>query len=240
MLFQVNHLSKYFGGLTVLSDVSFDIREREIIGLIGPNGAGKTTLFNVITGIYSPDAGSITYEGRNIVGLSPNRICRRGIARTFQLVRIFPSMTVLENVLVGAIYGNRSGKKRATKDALHYLEMLNLLDLRDKVVSHLTISDRRLVEIARALASQPGLALLDEPLAGLNPTETRKIMALIEDMRETHGVSILWVEHKIDAVFSICDRIVVLDYGKMLAEGKTKDIAADQKVVEAYLGESPA
>jgi len=240
MLFQVNHLSKYFGGLTVLSDVSFDIHEREIIGLIGPNGAGKTTLFNVITGIYRPDAGSITYEGKNIVGLSPNSICRRGIARTFQLVRVFPSMTVFENVLIGAIYGNRSGKKRATKDALYYLEILNLQDVRDKIVAHLTISDRRLVEIARALASQPGLALLDEPLAGLNPTETQKIMALIEEIRETHGVSILWVEHKIDAVFSICDRIVVLDYGTLLAEGEPKDIAEDQKVVEAYLGESPA
>ena len=240
MLFQIEKLSKNFGGLTVLTDVSFDIHEREIIGLIGPNGAGKTTLFNVITGIYRPDAGSVTYQGRDLVGLSPDRICRRGIARTFQLVRIFPSMTVLENVIVGAIYGNRRSKKRARKDALHYLEMLNLVDLKDKVVSRLTISNRRLVEIARALASGPGLALLDEPLAGLNPTETHNIMELIVDIRETHGVSILWVEHKIDAVFSICDRIVVLDYGKMLAQGKTADIASDPKVVEAYLGESPA
>lgn len=240
MLFQIDRLSKNFGGLTVLADVSFDIREKEIIGLIGPNGAGKTTLFNVITGIYRPDAGSITYKGRDLVGLTPDRICRRGIARTFQLVRIFPSMTVLENVIVGAIYGNHRSKKKARKDALHYLEMLNLLDLKDKVVSQLTISNRRLVEIARALASQPGLALLDEPLAGLNPTETHSIMDLIVDIRETHGVSILWVEHKIDAVFSICDRIVVLDYGKMLAQGKTADIAEDPKVVEAYLGESPA
>jgi branched-chain amino acid transport system ATP-binding protein len=240
MLFQIDRLSKNFGGLTVLRDVSFDIREKEIMGLIGPNGAGKTTLFNVITGIYQPEAGSVQYKGKDLVGLNPDRICRRGIARTFQLVRIFPSMTVLENVMVGAIYGNRRSKKRAGQDALHYLEMLNLLDLKDKVVSQLTISNRRLVEIARALASEPGLALLDEPLAGLNPTETHTIMDLIVDIRETHGVSILWVEHKIDAVFSICDRIVVLDYGKMLAQGKTADIAADQKVVEAYLGESPA
>jgi branched-chain amino acid transport system ATP-binding protein len=221
----------------VLSDVSFQVGEGEIVGLIGPNGAGKTTLFNVITGIYRPDTGTIRYEERNILGLSPNRICRRGIARTFQLVRIFPSMTVLENVLVGAIYGNRRGKKRALKDALEYLEVLNLVDLKDEVVSHLTYSDRRLVEIARALASDPGLALLDEPLAGLNPTETRKIMALIEDIRETHGVSILWVEHKIDAVFSLCNRVVVLDYGKMLAEGEPQDVSQNAKVVEAYLGE---
>ncbi len=240
MLFRVDQVSKNFGGLTVLADVSFDIGEKEIIGLIGPNGAGKTTLFNLITGIYRPDAGSVTYKGRDLVGLSPDRICRRGIARTFQLVRIFPSMTVLENVIVGAIYGNRRTKKRARKDALHYLEMLNLLDLKDRVVSQLTISNRRLVEIARALASEPGLALLDEPLAGLNPTETHHIMDLILDIRKTHGVSILWVEHKIDAVFSICDRIVVLDYGKMLAQGKAAEIAEDPKVVEAYLGESPA
>lgn len=146
-------------------------------------------------------------------------------------------MTVLENVLVGAIYGNRSSKKKAMKEAFEYLEILNLLDMKDTVVSHLTYSDRRLVEIARALAAEPGLALLDEPLAGLNPTETQTIMELIEEIRETHGVSILWVEHKIDAVFSICDSIVVLDYGEMLATGEPEEVAKNKDVVEAYLGE---
>lgn len=240
MLLQIEKLSKNFGGLTVLSDVSFGVNEGEIIGLIGPNGAGKTTLFNLVTGIYRPNAGAIRYEGRDLVGVKPHHICRRGIARTFQLVRIFPSMTVLENVLVGATYGKKGGARHGMKDALEALEILNLSHTRDTVVSHLTFSDRRLVEIARALAAKPGLALLDEPLAGLNPTETGKIMTVIRDIRETQGVSILWIEHKIDAVFNVCDRIVVLDYGCMLAVGKPKEIAKNEKVVEAYLGEAPA
>jgi branched-chain amino acid transport system ATP-binding protein len=240
MLLELEKVTKYFGGLLVLSEVSFGMNEGEIVGLIGPNGAGKTTLFNVITGIYHPDEGLIRFRGRNLLGLKPHRICRRGIARTFQLVRIFPSMTVLENVMVGSIYGSRSAKKRGLEDALKCLDILNLIDAKDTVCAHLTHSDRRLVEIARAIAAKPGLALLDEPLAGLNPTETQKIMALIREIREKHGISILWIEHKIDAVFNVCDRIVVLDYGRMLAEGKPNEIAVNEKVVEAYLGEPPA
>ena len=224
----------------MLSDVSFGIDEGEIVGLIGPNGAGKTTLFNIITGIYRPNKGQIHFKNKSLAGLKPHRICRRGIARTFQLVRVFPTMTVLENVLVGAKYGKRSTKREAFKDALECLEILNLLEVKDTVVAHLTFSDRRLVEIARAIASKPGLALLDEPLAGLNPTETEIIMALIEEIREEHGISILWIEHKIDAVFNVCDKVVVLDYGRKLAEGTPEDVANNEKVVEAYLGESPA
>jgi branched-chain amino acid transport system ATP-binding protein len=240
MLLELEDIIKNFGGLHVLSEVSFSVNEGEIVGLIGPNGAGKTTLFNVITGIYRPEEGSVRFRGKNLVGLEPHRICRRGIARTFQLVRIFPSMTVLENVMVGSIYGNRRTKKQGREKALECLEMLNLLHIKDDVAAHLTYSDRRLVEIARAIAAKPGLALLDEPLAGLNPTETRKIMALIREIRQIHGISILWIEHKIDAVFDVCDRIVVLDYGRMLAEGDPDQIAANEKVIEAYLGESPA
>jgi len=237
VLLELERVTKYFGGLNVLSDVSFNVDEGEIVGLIGPNGAGKTTLFNVITGIYRPNLGSILYHGENLVGLKPHRICRSGIARTFQLVRIFPTMTVLENVLVGAKYGKRSTKKKAFRDALECLEILNLVEVKETVVAHLTYSDRRLVEIARAIATKPGLALLDEPLAGLNPTETQKIMTVIQDIRETHGISILWIEHKIDAVFNVCDKIVVLDYGRKLAEGNPEEIATNKKVVEAYLGE---
>ena len=237
MLLELLDITKFFGGLNVLSDVSFHIDKGEIVGLLGPNGAGKTTLFNVITGIYRPDAGLIRFRGQNLVGLRSDRICRRGIARTFQLVRIFPSMTVLENVLVGDTYGKKGGAKKGMKDAIECLEILNLQDAKDTVVAQLTYSDRRLVEIARALAAKPGLALLDEPLAGLNPAETEQIMTVIEDIKETHGISILWIEHKMDAVFSICDRIVVLDYGRKLAEGKPKEIAKNEKVVEAYLGE---
>jgi branched-chain amino acid transport system ATP-binding protein len=234
---QVEQVSKNFGGLNVLLDVSFRVDEGEIVGLIGPNGAGKTTLFNVITGIYRPNAGFIRYCGKDLVGLKPHRICRRGIARTFQLVRVFPTMTVLENVMVGATYGKKGGARTGITDALEALEILNLLELKETVVAHLTFSDRRLVEIARALAAKPGLALLDEPLAGLNPTETQKIMSVIQDIRKAHGISILWIEHKIDAVFNVCDRIAVLDYGRMLAEGEPGEIANNEKVVEAYLGE---
>jgi branched-chain amino acid transport system ATP-binding protein len=240
VLLELIEINKYFGGLQVLSDVSFSIHEGEIVGLIGPNGAGKTTLFNVITGIYRPSQGVIRFRDRDLSRLKPHQISRRGIARTFQLVRVFPTMTVLENVLVGAKYGKRSTKREAFKDAFRCMEILKLMDVRDTVVSHLTFSDRRLVEIARAIAAKPGLALLDEPLAGLNPTETEIIMALIEEIREEHGISILWIEHKIDAVFNVCDKVVVLDYGRKLAEGTPEEVANNEQVVEAYLGESPA
>ena len=237
VLLELLDVTKYFGGLCVLSDVSLSLDEGEIVGLIGPNGAGKTTLFNVITGIYRPNEGAIRFRGTDLVGLKPHRICRNGIARTFQLVRIFPTMTVLENVIVGSVYGKRGAKRDAREEALACLEILNLLDVKDTISAQLTYSDRRLVEIARAIAAKPGLALLDEPLAGLNPTETQKIMTVIQDIREKHGISILWIEHKMDAVFNVCDRIVVLDYGKKLAEGEPKEIATNKKVVEAYLGE---
>jgi branched-chain amino acid transport system ATP-binding protein len=237
MLLELTNINKYFGGLHVLSDISFFVEKGEIVGLIGPNGAGKTTIFNVITGIYQQDSGSIKLRGKDLMGSKPYQICKNGIARTFQLVRIFPTMTVLENVLVGSIYGKRGDKKKARDEALACLEILDLMKLKDTVSAHLTYSDRRLVEIARAIAAKPGLALLDEPLAGLNPTETEKIMDVIKDLRKTHGISILWIEHKMDAIFNICDRIVVLDYGKKLAEGGPKEIATDKNVIEAYLGE---
>lgn len=237
MLLEISNLTKNFGGLQVLQDVSFGLHAGEILGLIGPNGAGKSTLFNLITGAYLPNEGEIRFCEKSLVGLKPHRICKRGIARTFQLVRIFPSMTVLENVLTGAIYGRSVGKKKALNEALECLEILNLLAAKDTISAHLTYSDRRLVEIARAIAAKPGLALLDEPLAGLNPTETKNIMVVIQRIRKERGISIIWIEHKMDAVFNVCDRIVVLDYGVKIAEGRPKEIAINNKVVEAYLGE---
>ena len=237
MLLELKNIDKSFGGLQVLSDISFNVKEGEIIGLIGPNGAGKTTIFNVITGIHRPNRGYIRFKGNDISGLSPFRICRKGISRTFQLVRIFPSMTVLENILVASIYGNESLSKRNKDDALESLNALGLGRIKDTLTAHLTLSDRRLVEIARAIAAKPKLTLLDEPLAGLNPAETKKIMDVILDIRKNMGISILWIEHKVDAVFNICDRIVVLNYGKKLADDVPQVIAQDRIVMEAYLGE---
>lgn len=239
MFLEVEGITKHFEGLSVLEDVDFGLSKEEIVGLIGPNGAGKTTLFNIITGIYTPNSGRIWFGGKDLVGLKPHQICRRGIARTFQLVRIFPSMTVLENVLVGAIYGKVDMKRRALDQALECLKLLSLLEKKDTITAHLTYSDKRLLEIARALAAEPGVALLDEPLAGLNPSETAKITTLIQELREKKGITILWIEHKMDAILNTCDRIVVLDYGKKIAEGKPKDIVNNEEVVEAYLGEPP-
>jgi branched-chain amino acid transport system ATP-binding protein len=237
MILEVSNLSKNFGGLQVLRDVSFQMLNGEILGLIGPNGAGKTTLFNVVTGMYSPSAGRIHFKGEGILGMRPDQICRRGVARTFQLVRIFPTMTALENVLVGAIYGGNCRGEKALDEALDCLDLFNLMDVKDIVSADLTYSDRKLVEIARAVASRPGLVLLDEPLSGLNPAETEKIMAVIRIIRDTRGISIIWIEHKTDAIFNLCDRVVVLDYGEKIAEGCPEEVAANRKVVEAYIGE---
>jgi branched-chain amino acid transport system ATP-binding protein len=241
MLLELRNISKSFGGLDVLLDISFGVAKGEIVGLIGPNGAGKTTTFNLITGIYPPNGGDILFQGKTLLGRKAHQICHSGIARTFQLVRVFPTMTVFDNVLEGAVYSRRMhGRKKVREWAMECLELLKIGHLCDHIAGRLTYSDRRLLEIARALAAKPELALLDEPLAGLNPSETQQIMAVIQQIRQEHGISILWIEHKIDAVFNLCDRVVVLDYGRLLADGDPRIVAANKKVVEAYLGEPVA
>ncbi|MFZ0451619.1 MAG: ABC transporter ATP-binding protein [Desulfatiglandaceae bacterium] len=223
-----------------LDDVDLNLREHEIIGILGPNGAGKSTLFNVITSIYRPDAGDVYMREKKVTGLPPHKICWLGISRTFQLVKTFLSMTAEENVLVGAIYGNRLHGKEARKSAREVLELVGLIDKKDLITAHMTLSDRRLLEVARALASMPIVILLDEPMAGLNPSETIRMMQLINKAREERNVSILWVEHKVDAIFHLCDRVVVLDYGRKIAEGNPEEVAKNSEVIEAYLGKTPA
>ncbi|MBI5604096.1 MAG: ABC transporter ATP-binding protein [Deltaproteobacteria bacterium] len=233
-------IQKSFGGLLVLSNIDLSVHEREIVGLIGPNGAGKSTLFNIITSIYKPDGGHITLKGKKISGYPSHRICRLGVSRTFQLVKVFLSMTALENVLVGAIYGHKLKGQEARRMALESLELVEMAEKKDEITGKMTLSERRLLEVARALASGPSITLLDEPMAGLNLSETMKMLQVINKAREERNLAILWVEHKMEAIFHLCDRVAVLDYGQKIADGKPDEILNNPLVIEAYFGKSLA
>ncbi|MEW6081657.1 MAG: ABC transporter ATP-binding protein [Bacillota bacterium] len=225
----INGVTRYFGGLPAVRDVSFSVGANEIVGLIGPNGAGKTTLLNCVSGIHKPTAGSIRMMDREITRLKPHQVCRAGIGRTFQIPRPFHRMTVEENVRVA------QGSSR--KPPSRYMELVGLVPYKATWADRLTFHQRRKLEVARALAVEPRLLLLDEVMAGLNPTETEEMVGLVRTVREETGVSILWVEHVMRAVMECADRLVVLHQGQKLTEGAPADIARDERVIEVYLGE---
>jgi len=232
-------VTRYFGGLAAVSDVDFHVDQGEVVGLIGPNGAGKTTLFNLISAALVPKPGIIKFKGENITGLKPHTICKMGVARTFQLVKVFANMTVLENVLLGSFFGRSTGisSADAEREALESLEFVGLSGVRAVPAKDLTLANQKRLEVARALATKPELLLLDEMMAGLNPTEIVQAMELVTRIRD-EGITVIMIEHVMKAIMSVCDRIIVLHHGEKIAEGAPQEIATSKEVIEVYLGES--
>lgn len=249
MVLELKNITKNFGGISALTDVTFKINEGEIFGLIGPNGAGKTTMFNVITNMFPQTSGEISFLGDKISGIKPHKITDKGICRTFQNIRLFSQMSVLENVLVGGHCRSKSGvfssvfrtklqrkeEKGMNETALELLELVGLSSYQDVVAENLAYGQQRRLEIARALASNPRLLLLDEPAAGMNETETEDLFDLIKKVQK-RGITVLLIEHDMPFVMKLCDRITVLNFGKKLAEGTPEEIQNNQDVIEAYLG----
>jgi branched-chain amino acid transport system ATP-binding protein len=231
-------VTRYFGGLAAVSGVDFHVNEGEVVGLIGPNGAGKTTLFNLISGALVPKPGTIKFKAENITGLKPHKICKMGVARTFQSVKVFANMTALENVLLGPLFGTRNSVSPAdaAREATGLLEFVGLSAVGEIPAKDLTLANQKRLEIARALATKPELLLLDELMAGLNSTEVTQAMELVTRIRD-EGITIFMIEHVMKAIMSVCDRIIVLDHGKKLAEGTPQEIATSRAVIDVYLGE---
>jgi len=250
-LLKASKLSKVFGGLKAVSNFDVELNTGELVGLIGPNGAGKTTAFNLLTGVYEPTTGTIDFDGKSLVGLKPYQITQRGVARTFQNIRLFSELSVLDNVKIAyhshVKYGllesvfrigrYHSEEEEIEQKAIRFLDIFKLTHKKDEVAKNLPYGEQRRLEIARALAAQPKLLLLDEPAAGMNPQETQELMAMIRWIRKEFGLTILLIEHDMSLVMGVCERIYVLEYGSIIAHGTPGEIKNNPRVIEAYLGE---
>ena len=236
---ECRNITKIFGGIKALSDVQLKVEPNSITGVIGPNGAGKTTLFNIISGTFPPTSGHVMFKGKKISGMSPAKICRLGIARTYQLVRPFNSLSAMENVMIGLGFGRAEpmNKKDRVTEAFRILQMVGLENKVNHVAEGLTLVEKKHLEIARALATAPEILLLDEVVSGLNPTEVSKTVATIRQIQES-GTTVIMIEHILKVVITLCQRVVVLNYGVQIAEGPPKDVIRDAAVVEAYIGKS--
>lgn len=234
-LLELKDLTISFGGLTAVNKLNTKLYNGEAVGLIGPNGAGKTTAFNLIVGVYKPTDGQVFFDGEDITGLEPYEVCRKGIGRTFQVVKPFGKMTVLQNIMVGA-FVNTAKQKEAKRIATEIMEKVGLRNKRDDLAQNLTIPERKRLEVAKALATKPKLLLLDEVLAGLNPTEIEDAIVLIKSINQ-EGITVLMIEHVLQATMAICSRIIVLDYGKKIAEGTPAEVTSNSEVIKAYLGD---
>ena len=236
-ILSVKHVTKQFGGLSAVLDVSFDVQAGEVLGLMGPNGAGKSTLLNIISGEYKPNSGAVQFQGHDITGLPPHKICRLGIARTFQIPQPFVNLTVLRNLMIAAEYGRNLGQAAAEREALKILDIVDLSDKKDMLARDLAAITLKRLELARALASDPSLLLLDEVAAGLTEEEIPRMLEILQRVREM-GITYILIEHVMRVMTRAVDRIIVLDEGMKIAEGSSNQVMEDKRVIEAYLGEA--